>query len=76
MFDVILNKAPVFLLVAGRCFGLVFTLPLFSMRTVPNVAKVALGGYMAYFLMSYANYYSYGSVILGDGTFPFILFFF
>ena len=69
MFDVILNKAPVFLLVAGRCFGLIFTLPLFSMRTVPNVAKVALGGYMAYFLMSYANYYSYGSAILGDGTF-------
>ncbi|MBQ5876251.1 MAG: flagellar biosynthetic protein FliR, partial [Treponema sp.] len=30
---------------------------------------VALGGYMAYFLMSYANYYSYGSAILGDGTF-------
>ena len=24
---------------------------------------------MAYFLMSYANYYSYGSAILGDGTF-------
>ena len=47
MFDVILNKAPVFLLVAGRCFGLIFTLPLFSMRTVPNVAKVALGGYIA-----------------------------
>lgn len=69
MFDVILNKAPVFLLVAGRCFGLIFTLPLFSMRTVSNVAKVALGGYMAYFLMSYANYYSYGSAILGDGTF-------
>ena len=69
MFDVILNKAPVFLLVAGRCFGLILTLPLFSMRTVPNVAKVALGGYMAYFLMSYANYYSYGSAILGDGTF-------
>jgi flagellar biosynthetic protein FliR len=39
------------------------------MRTVSNVAKVALGGYMAYFLMSYANYYSYGSAILGDGTF-------
>ena len=69
MFDSILNKAPVFLLVAGRCFGLIFTLPLFSMRTVSNVAKIALGGYMAYFLMSYANFYSYGSAILGDGAF-------
>ena len=69
MLDSILNFAPIFLLVAGRCFGLIFTLPLFSMRTVSNVAKVALGGYMAYFLMSYANYSSYGSVIFGDGVF-------
>ena len=69
MVDSILNFAPVFLLVAGRCFGLIFTLPLFSMRTVSNVAKIALGGYMAYFLMGYANYSSYGSVIYGDGVF-------
>ena len=69
MVDSILNFAPIFLLVAGRCFGLIFTLPLFSMRTVSNVAKIALGGYMAYFLMSYANFYSYGSAILGDGAF-------
>ena len=69
MVDSILNFAPIFLLVAGRCFGLIFTLPLFSMRTVSNVAKIALGGYMAYFLMAYANYSSYGSVIYGDGVF-------
>ncbi len=50
MLENLVNNAPVFLLVAVRCFALVMTLPLFSSRSVSRVAKVALAGYMAYFI--------------------------
>ena len=46
MLDEIVSKAPLFLLVSARCAALLFTLPLFSMRTVPKAAKIALAGYM------------------------------
>lgn len=52
MLNSIVLQAPVYLLVAVRCFALLLTLPLFSMRTVPRMAKVALAGYMAFFYCS------------------------
>ena len=55
MLDEIVSKAPLFLLVSARCAALLFTLPLFSMRTVPKAAKIALAGYMAFFLMGSAD---------------------
>ena len=69
MFNTILAKSSIFLLVASRSAGLLFTLPLFSMRTVPRSAKIALAGYMAYIMMGFADYSAYESFISLDGTF-------
>ena len=71
MLSEILASAPVFLLIAGRCGGLIFTLPLFSMRTVSRTAKIALIGYLSYFLIPYADFSKYTSVIAPDGAFSF-----
>ena len=49
MLDLILIKAPVYLLIFVRCFALIMTLPLFSTRAVSRIAKIALAGYMAFF---------------------------
>ncbi len=69
MLSDILARAPLFLLVAARCLGLILTLPLFSMRTVPRVAKIALAGYMAYIVMGLADFAAYGTVLAADGAF-------
>lgn len=74
MLEEIVSQAPVFLLVAVRCFGMILTLPLFSSRAIPRIAKVALCGYMAYFLfpavsLSSGNFSSYAQYISADGSF-------
>jgi flagellar biosynthetic protein FliR len=51
MLDIIVANAPVFLLVAVRCFALIQTLPLLSAKTVPRVARVALAGYIAFLVL-------------------------
>ena len=65
MLDSILSKAPQYLLVFVRCFALVLTLPLFSMRSVSRTAKVALAGYMAFFIMPTVDFGPYAPM-LGD----------
>ena len=40
MLDSILQKAPVYLLVFVRCFALIMTLPMFSMRAASRAAKI------------------------------------
>lgn len=69
MLDEIVNSAPLFLLVAARCAGLIFTLPLFSMRTVSRTAKVALIGYMAYLMMGFVDFSAYSAWLKEDGAF-------
>ncbi len=69
MIDRILANAPGFLLIAVRCFALIMTLPLFSIRTVPRMAKIALAGYMAYLVMPQVNLSVYAPYLRGDGTF-------
>lgn len=69
MLDSILLQAPVFLLVFVRCFAMLLTLPLFSMRAVSRIAKVALAGYMAFFLMTTVNYADYAPFLTEDGVF-------
>ena len=69
MVDEIVNSAPSFLLVAARIAGLIFTLPLFSMRTVSRTAKIALVGYMAYLMMGFVDFTEYSKWIQGDGAF-------
>ncbi len=49
MLEKIVGSAPMFLLVAARCFALIMSLPLFSSRTVARLPKVALAFYLAYF---------------------------
>lgn len=68
MLDSILLQAPVFLLVFVRCFAMLVTLPLFSMRAVSRVAKIALAGYMAFFLLGSVNPALYEPYIREDGT--------
>ena len=69
MIEQIAANAPVFLLVAVRCFALLMTLPLFSMRSVSRIAKIALAGYMAYIVMPQAHFSAYAAYITADGSF-------
>ena len=73
MLDAIVRNAPVFLLIAVRCFAMIMTLPLFSSRTVSRMAKVALTGYMAYLLFpsvsTSPNFAPYMQFISPDGSF-------
>ena len=68
MLEKVILQAPIFLLVAIRCVGLLMTLPLFSMRAVPMAAKVALAGYMACFLMNTVDFSAYSGFISADGA--------
>lgn len=69
MFDAVLQRAPLFLLIAIRVFAFLMTVPMFSMRTVPRTAKIALAGYMAFFVMGTVEFPSYVPYISGDGAF-------
>ena len=51
MLNEIVQRAPLFLLVAVRCFALLMTLPLFSMQNVSRIAKIALAGYIAFIVL-------------------------
>ena len=68
MLDLILQKAPVYLLVFARVFAMMLTLPLFSMRSVSRVAKVALSGYIAFFIYGTLDFSHYNILITGDGV--------
>ncbi len=72
--EFIAARAPVFLLVAARCFALMMTLPLLSSKAVPRIAKVALAFYMAYFIfpqvsLASGKFASYSSYVNADGKF-------
>jgi flagellar biosynthesis protein FliR len=69
MLDRMIAQAPIFLLIAVRCFALLMTLPLFSMRSVSRLAKIALAGYMAYIILPFADFSAYTQYISKDGSF-------
>jgi len=69
MIDKILLQAPVYLLVFVRCFALIMTLPMFSMRAASRIAKIALAGYLAFFIFGTVNLEVYTPYINEDGTF-------
>lgn len=52
MLNHLVSNAPLFLLIAVRCFATVLLLPMFSSRTVPRIAKLAISIYIAYFIFS------------------------
>ena len=72
MLDSILLKAPVYLIVFIRCFALIMTLPMFSMRAASRVAKVAIAGYMAFFIYGGIDVSLYAPYIGDDGAFSMI----
>ncbi|MBR1911460.1 MAG: flagellar biosynthetic protein FliR [Treponema sp.] len=74
MLEVIVGNAPVFFLVAARCFALIMVCPMFSSKRVPRFAKFALAGYMAYFVfpqlsLTEGNYAAYASYVSSTGRF-------
>lgn len=68
MIEQIVANAPVYLLIAGRCFALIMTLPLFSLRTVSRIAKVAFTGYLSYLIFPHVDMALYAPY-LADGAF-------
>ena len=75
MLERILANSPVFLLIAVRCFAMVMTLPLFSIRNVSRISKIALTGYMAYILFPHVDFSVYAPYIASDGalSLPYIM---
>lgn len=72
MLDSILLHAPVFFLIFVRCFALILTLPMFSMRSASRVAKVALAGYFAFFIYGNVDLSVYAPYLTEDGTFSLV----
>lgn len=72
MLDQIVGNAPVFLLIAVRCFAMIMTLPLFSIRSVSRIAKVALAGYMAYLIFPHVDFSLYAPYSSGNGAFSLV----
>ena len=69
MLNEILSQAPVFLLIFARIFAMFLVLPMFSMRSASRVAKVALAGYMAFFIFGTCDLSYYLPYIAQDGSF-------
>ncbi len=69
MLNAIFLQAPLFLLIFVRCLAMLMTLPLLSMRAVSRVAKVALAGYLAFFMLNTVNLTEYYSFLSEDGIF-------
>ena len=69
MLDEIVSQAPVFLLIFARIFAMLLVLPMFSMRSASRVAKVALAGYMAFFIFGTCDLSYYLPYIAQDGSF-------
>lgn len=69
MLDQVLAQAPVFLLAAVRCFSLLMTLPLFSMRNIHSAARVALAGFLAFNIIGQVDYSTYSDYLLPNQTF-------
>ena len=72
MLEEIVSRSPFFLLIYARCIALLLTLPLFSMRSVSRIVKLALAFYMAYILLPLADHGTYSSYISDTGSFTLI----
>ena len=74
--NLILSQAPQFLLVAVRIFAMIMTCPLLSMRNVPRAAKVAVAGFVAFFILpaAYKNGWDKFTEITSAYSLEFFLF--
>jgi len=68
MLNSIVIQAPVYLLVFVRCFALIMTLPMFSMRAASRLAKIAIAGYMAFFIFGSIDASVYAPYIGDEGS--------
>ncbi len=69
MLEKVFLHSSVFLLVYIRCFAMLLTLPLFSMRAVSRVAKVALAAYMSFIIFNTIDFSIYSPFITDDQAF-------
>lgn len=69
MLDKIVAAAPNYLLIVVRCFVMIMTMPLFSTKAVPRVAKVGFAGFLAFAIMPQAMIPVYSTVIVQSGSF-------
>jgi flagellar biosynthetic protein FliR len=51
MLDTILSNAPVFLLVFARCIAMILVTPLFSSRSIPRAAVIALALFTSFLML-------------------------
>ncbi len=56
MLQQIASQAPLFFIVAVRCFAMILTVPLLSTRAVPRIAKIGLAGYIACLVFPNVSY--------------------
>ncbi len=75
MLGQIASNAPVYLLVAVRCFAFIMALPFFSSKTFSRIVKVALAGYLAYLIYPHVDFSAYSPFIhfTKDGSADFSL---
>ena len=59
MLNTLFANASVFLIIAVRCFAFLMSMPLFSLKSVSTIVKVALSGYMAFFILPNVNFNVY-----------------
>lgn len=59
MLNTLFANASVFLIIAVRCFAFLMSMPLFSLKSVSTIVKVALSGYMAFFVLPNVNFNVY-----------------
>ena len=69
LLEEILKNAPLFLLVFGRIFAFLMSLPLFSARNVPSQAKIALALYFSYFIFTQVDFSHFLPYLTEDGVF-------
>ncbi len=69
MLEGIVASAPIYLLVAVRCFALIMTLPLFAIRSVSRISKIALTAYMAYLMFPSVDFSAYAPYLSDSGSF-------
>ena len=76
MLQQIASQAPLFFIVAVRCFAMILTVPLLSTKAVPRIAKIGLAGYVACLVfpgVSYSvwnvnpNSIYYILIVIGEG---------
>jgi flagellar biosynthetic protein FliR len=68
MIEELLIHAPVFILIVSRALAMIETAPLLSSGAIPQVAKIALAGFVAYTAFPLAEN-TIGAIVIGGGLY-------